>query len=128
MLSFDITDRFVASKFYFKELIDKKLTLEELLKYPFVLLSPITHGRKNFDMFIRSHNKNFKPTYEFNSYSLCRDLIKNGFGIGIGNPIHYPLDKFIIIDTDFELPKRTFNIGYIKNSKNQLIKDFIDLL
>jgi len=79
-------------------------------------------------MFLRSHNIKFKPTYEFNSYSLCRELIKNGFGIGIGNPIHYPLDEFIIINTEFELQKRTFDIGYIKNSKNQLIKDFIDLL
>lgn len=127
--SFDITDCFVASKKMFSELNDKKLSLNELLKYPFVLLSTNTHGRKNFDSFLRSKNIKFTPTYEFNSYSLCRELIKNGFGIGIGNPIHYcDSNDFIIVSTDFELPKRTFDIGYVRASKNSLISDFIQFI
>ena len=69
-----------------------------------------THGRKNFDSYLRSKNLKVIPTYEFNSYSLCKELIKNGFGIGIGNPIHYINDEdLFILNTDFELPKRTFN-------------------
>jgi hypothetical protein len=35
---------------------------------------------------------------------------------------------FIVIDTDFNLPVRKFDIGYIKTSKNKLIKEFINLL
>ena len=97
-------------------------------KYPFVLLSPITHGRENFDNYLKEKNNNFKPTYEFNSYSLCHELIKNGFGIGIGNPIHYNKKEFIIINTNFELPKREFDIGYINTSKNKLIDLFIKIL
>ena len=104
---------------------EKKELLEN---YPFVLLSNITHGRRNFDAFLRSQNISFKPTYEFNSYSLCRELIKNGFGIGVGNPIHYKTKDFIVLDTDFSLPKRTFDIGYIKTSKNECLKDFISLI
>ena len=77
---------------------------------------------------MKSLNIDFKPTYEFNSYSLCRELIKNGFGIGIGNPIHYKTKDYIIIDTDFQLPTRSFDIGFIGTSKNKLIKDFIDIL
>lgn len=126
--SFEITDRFVASRKMYPELGDKTYKLEELFDYPFVLLSNITHGRRNFDEYLKSKNIEFKPTYEFNSYSLCRELIKNGFGIGIGNPIHYKSNDFIIINTDFNLPTRTFDIGYIKTSKNKLIKDFIELL
>ena len=127
--SFEIGDKFVASSIYFKELEDKIWTLEELINnYPFVLLSPITHGRRNFDKYLKQNNINFKPTYEFNSYSLCRELIKDGFGIGIGNPIHYQDKEFIIINTDFNLPVRIFDIGYIKTSKNKIIKDFIKLL
>lgn len=126
--SFDITDKFIASKAKYKEFTYKTFSINELLKYPFILLSNITHGRRNFNDYLRKNNIEFKPTYEFNSYSLCKELIKNGFGIGIGNPIHYEDDDFIIIKTDFELPKRTFDIGYIKTSKNKLINEFINIL
>lgn len=126
--SFTINDQFVASSTYYPELKNKIFTLNELLEYPFVLLSPITHGRRNFDTFLKSKNIDFKPTYEFNSYSLCQELIKSGFGIGIGNPIHYQSKDFVIIKTDFKLPVREFDIGYIKTSKNKLIKNFIEIL
>ena len=126
--SFEITDKFVVSKNYFPELEEKKYNLYELLEYPFILLSNITHGRRNFDQFLKDKNIDFKPTYEFNSYSLCKELIKNGFGIGIGNPIHYMDDEFIVIDTDFSLPTRKFDIGYIKSSKNNYINDFINII
>ena len=127
--SFDIGDKFVASRKYFKELENKTLNLEELLNnYPFLLLSSITHGRRNFDKYLKQKKINFKPTYEFNSYSLCKELIKDGFGIGIGNPIHYQDKDFIILNTNFELPVRTFDIGYIKTSKNIVIKKFIEVL
>ena len=126
--TFEITDKFVASSKTFKELENKVLSLEELLDYPLVLLSSITHGRRNFDSFLKSKNIIYKPTYEFNSYSLCKELIKNGFGIGIGNPIHYKSKDFIILKTNFELPVRKFDIGYITTSKNNLIKDFLNIL
>lgn len=126
--SFEVTDRFVASRYTYPELANKTYKLESLFKYPFVLLSSITHGRRNFDEYIKSKKIQFKPTYEFNSYSLCRELIKNGFGIGIGNPIHYKTEEFIIIDTDFNLPTRVFDIGYIKTSQNKFISDFISIL
>ena len=126
--SFDIQDEFFCSRQNFSFLENQTLSLEEILKYPFILLSPNTHGRKNFDSFLKSKKIDFKPTYEFNSYSLCHELIKNGFGIGIGNPIHYPKSDFLRLKTNFSLPKRTFDIGYIKTSKNPLIQEFIDLI
>lgn len=126
--SFTIQDHFIASRKDFKYLENKTLSINELLKEPFVLLSRITHGRRNFDAYLKSQNISFKPTYEFNSYSLCRELIRNGFGIGVGNPIHYQTDEFIILNTDFSLPTRTFDICYIKTSKNEFLNDFIKLI
>lgn len=126
--TFSIEDCFIASKKAFPDLENKTLTLDELLKKPFVLLSNITHGRRNFDAYLRSKNITFKPTYEFNSYSLCRELIKNGFGIGIGNPIHYQKDDFLILKTNFSLQKRTFHICYMKSSKKESLKELINLL
>lgn len=126
--SFIIQDQFIASREAFGYLEGRELSLKELLRYPFVLLSRITHGRRNFDAYLKSQNVSFKPTYEFNSYSLCKELIRNGFGIGIGNPIHYQSEEFIILKTDFMLPKRYFDICYIKDSRNACLKDFIDIL
>ncbi len=126
--TFTIADKFIASSESFPELKDKVLSINEILKYPFVLLSNITHGRRNFDAYLKSQNISFKPTYEFNSYSLCRELIKNGFGIGIGNPIHYRNKHFIILNTDFELPIRAFHICQMKSSKKKSTKDFINIL
>ena len=125
--SFEIEDKFIVSKEHYKNLENKKITLDEILTYPFVLLTSVTHIRRNFDMFLKEKKIDFKPTYEFNSYSLCNELIKNGFGIGIGNPIYFS-DDYIILNTDFNLPKRTFDIGYIKYSKNELIEDFKKLI
>lgn len=126
--TFTIADKFIASSETFSNLEDKVLSLNEILKYPFVLLSNITHGRRNFDAYLKSQNISFKPTYEFNSYSLCKELIKNGFGIGIGNPIHYNSKDFIILKTNFELPTRTFHICEMKSSKKKSTKDFIKIL
>ncbi len=127
--SFSIEDKFIASNEYFQNLGSKEYSLKELLdNYPFVLLSNITHGRKNFDAYLKSNNIVYKPTYEFNSYSLCRELIRNGFGIGIGNPIHYQGNDFIIIKTNFNLPAREFNICYKSNTSKDIVKDFIKLI
>lgn len=126
--SFEIEDKFIASRRYFPELAKRVYSLDELLSYPMVLLSNITHGRRNFDSYLKSRHIAYKPTYEFNSYSLCRELMSEGFGISIGNPIHYTEEDYIIIKTDFSLPSRIFNIGYLESSKNELIKSFIKLI
>lgn len=126
--SFEIEDKFIASRRYFPELAKRVYSLDELLSYPMVLLSNITHGRRNFDSYLKSQHIAYKPTYEFNSYSLCRELMSEGFGISIGNPIHYTEEDYIIIKTDFSLPSRIFNIGYLESSKNELIKSFIKLI
>lgn len=126
--SFEITDCFIASKKSFPELETKTLSINQLIQYPFILLSNVTHGRKNFDNYLKSKNLKIIPAYEFNSYSLCRELIKNGFGIGIGNPIHYKGNEFIMLKTDFQLPKRKFNICYNTKSNNELMKIFIKMI
>lgn len=127
--SFEIRDSFIASSKHFPLLNSKVFSLSELLNnYPFVLLSNITHGRRNFDNYLKQHNIEFTPNYEFNSYSLCKELIRMGFGIGIGNPIHYESGYFTIIKTDFSLPVRSFDICYNKSSKSEALDYFINSL
>ena len=54
--SFEIKDCFIASRKSFPELDNKILSINELIQYPFVLLSNMTHGRKNFDNYLKSKN------------------------------------------------------------------------
>ena len=126
--SFEINDCFVASKKKFPELENKTISINKLLQYPFVLLSNITHGRKNFNNYLKSQNLKLTPAYEFNSYSLCRELIRNGFGIGVGNPIHYQSKEFIVLKTDFKLPLRKFDICFNTKSNNEYLKDLIEFI
>lgn len=126
--TFSIQDHFIASSKHYKHLENKTLTIEEVLSYPLVLLTNITHGRRNFDNYLDSIGLKIKPSYEFNSYSLCKELIKNGYGIGIGNPIHYKGKNFIILKTNFHLPERFFDICKIKNSDNEILDDFTQLI
>ena len=126
--TFSIQDHFIASSKHYKHLENKILTIEEVLSYPLVLLTNITHGRRNFDNYLDSIGLKIKPSYEFNSYSLCKELIKNGYGIGIGNPIHYKGKSFIILKTNFHLPERFFDICKIKNSDNEILDDFTQLI
>ena len=128
--AFRIDDKFIASINYFPEFKDKVFSLKELLdNYPLILLTgDVHHGRKNFDRYLKSLGIDYKPTYEFGSYSLCRELIRDGFGIGIGNPVNYKDKEYVVIKTDFDLPTRNFDIGYIDTSSNKLIPNFIEYI
>ena len=45
-----------------------------------------------------------------------------------GNPMHYTDEDLFILNTDFDIPKRDFDIGYIDNSSNEFIQKFIELM
>lgn len=125
---FELNNVFVAKKEKFKALEGNKIKLNDLLNnYPLVLMSNISPGRRNFDNYLKSLNIDYKPTYEFNSYDLCKKLVDAGIGIGIDNPVDYVNNPdYIIIDTE-KMPTRLFNFGYVKSSKNPFIKEFIKI-
>lgn len=118
---------FVASSKHYPELKNKRITLKKLIKdYPLVIMSNNSPGRKNFDNYLKENKINYKPTYEFNSYDLCKKLVLGGIGIGIGNENDFSTDEYIILDTD-KLPTRFFDIGYIETSNNPFIKKFLQI-
>ena len=123
----ELQNYFIASRKHFPKLANKFIPLNDLLnKYPLIIMSNVSPGRRVFDNFIKSKNINYKPTYEFNSYDLCKKLVSKGIGIGIDNIINYDKNDYIFIDTD-PLPTRYFEIGYISSSKNKYLKQCIDL-
>ncbi len=125
---FELNNVFIAKKGRFNYLDGRQIKLEDLLNnYPLVMMSNISPGRRNFDNYLKSLNIDYKPTYEFNSYDLCKKLVDAGIGIGIDNPVDYVNNPdYIIINTE-KLPTRMFNFGYVKSSKNPFIKEFIKI-
>ena len=123
----ELENFFIANKEAYPELENNYIPLKKLLtKYPLVIMSSVSPGRKNFDNFLKEKNINIKPTYEFNSYDLCKKIVDAGIGIGIDNPIDYDKNRYIIINTD-RMNKRYFDIGYINNSNNKYINTFIEI-
>ena len=125
---FELNNVFIAKKGRFNYLDGRQIKLEDLLNnYPLVMMSNISPGRRNFDNYLKSLNIDYKPTYEFNSYDLCKKLVDASIGIGIDNPVDYVNNPdYIIINTE-KLPTRMFNFGYVKSSKNPFIKEFIKI-
>ena len=123
----ELRNYFIASRHHFPELADKHISIEELLNnYPIVIMSSVSPGRRVIDEYLKEKNIKYKPTYEFNSYDLCKKLVVKGLGIGVDNTSNYNEKDYIFIDTD-PLPTRYFQIGYINTSKNKYIKKLIDI-
>ena len=124
---FELENFFIASRKYYPELENKKIDLKELLKkYPLIIMSDVSPGRRNFNNFLKEKGITVKPQYEFNSYDLCKKLLEAGIGIGVDNSYNFESENYIYIDTD-KMPKRYFEIGYINSSNNKYIKEFIDI-
>ena len=57
-----------------------------------------------------------------------KNLLKTDSVLVFGNPTHYTDEDLFILNTDFDIPKRDFDIGYIDNSSNEFIQKFIELM
>ena len=128
----EIHDCFVATD-NFKELKNKVISLDELNKYPIILLAKGSNGRYFLDSFCIKHNVNLKPKFELASYSLVTEFTKSGIGIGFVTKEF--VEKELEDKTLFEIKlkqkieNRQIGIIYLKNkSLNRCSKEFIKLL
>ena len=124
---FELENFFIASKKYYPELDGKHIELKDLLKkYPLIIMSDNSPGRRNFNDWLREKGLNTKPAYEFNSYDLCKKLVEAGFGIGIDNPVNFDEKDYIYIKTD-KMKKRYFEFGYNASSRHKYVEKFIEI-
>lgn len=75
-----LQDCFVAGPKY-RELIQKNVTLEELLQYPIILFSRNSNSRNLITGFFREHGLSLEPEIELGSVDLLMEFAKIGFGI-----------------------------------------------
>ncbi|WP_058484838.1 LysR family transcriptional regulator [Defluviitalea phaphyphila] len=127
-----IQDVFIAGM-HFKELKNKKVSLKDLEKYPFLMLEKKTTTRDFFDSVLKENNINIIPEIELGSIDLLVEMSKIGLGITfvweecIINQLKNK--EIFIVDVAENIPKR--GIGVITHKQIPLstgAKKFIELL
>jgi len=86
-----LNDIFIAGG-SFSELKGKEITVQELQKYPLLLMEDNTISREAVNHYGVSHGVHFEPAVEVNSWGFMKRLVVNGMGIGC-IPREYALNK-----------------------------------
>lgn len=76
-----LNDIFIAGE-SFSELKGKEISVQELHKYPLLLMENNTISREAVNHFGISHGVHFEPAVEVNSWGFMKRLVVNGMGIG----------------------------------------------
>lgn len=76
-----LNDIFIAGE-SFSELKGKEISVQELQKYPLLLMENNTISREAVNHFGISHGVHFEPAVEVNSWGFMKRLVVNGMGIG----------------------------------------------
>ncbi len=113
-----LNDIFIAGE-RFAELKDKALSVQDLQKYPLLLMEEHTVSREAVDHFGISHGVKFKPAVEVNSWGFMKHLVMDGMGIGC-IPREYSMNKLgngslIELNVNPAMPARSVGLALPKN-------------
>lgn len=125
-------DVFVVSKDY-KDLIDKNVTIEEILKYPILLQKRPSSSREYIENFCEENHYKLHSIMEIASSNLLIEFAKIGYGVGVVTK-EYVLKELkrkelFEVKVNPAIPKRNF--GIISLKKNYLSKgstEFLNML
>lgn len=128
----EIHDVFVYGEKYKKNL-SKYLTLEEIAKFPLILLEPKSNSRQYVEKYILSKGIRIKPEIELGSHELLLEFAKINLGIScvIREFSQEYLQAGVLyeVQTTEEIPKRSIGVCYLKSvSLSPASEKFVDLL
>ena len=128
----EIHDVFVYGGKYKKNL-SKYLTLEEIAKFPLILLEPKSNSRQYVEKYILSKGIRIKPEIELGSHELLLEFAKINLGIScvIREFSQEYLQAGVLyeVQTTEEIPKRSIGVCYLKSvSLSPASEKFVDLL
>lgn len=127
-----INEYFVCSKELYDKYKDITITKNNIKEVPLVLLTKGYTTRNNFEIFLEKNNINLNQVYEFDSYSLALDFIKNGFGIGIVNKKYIENDlknkDLYILKHNLNLEERKILIITNKNHTSIVKENFLNII
>ena len=114
-----ITHCFFCNKKY-KELSSKdNVTLEELSKYPLLVLNQNSYERRALDNDFSKYNIKLEPIMDFTYHQPIVYLVKQGYGIGytLKESIQQELDNGELFRINVNQTSSMHNLGIIYNSK-----------
>jgi DNA-binding transcriptional LysR family regulator len=113
-----VQDCFVVNEKY-KDLSTKKLKLEDLNKYPLILMMKGSNTRAYLDNFAKKNGIILYPHMSLASYSLVESFARIGYGIGYVVKEYVKEDlknnKLFELDIEPKIPKRGIGIAMMAN-------------
>jgi LysR family cyn operon transcriptional activator len=128
----ELTDCFIVGEAY-KELSVKEVSIEDLIKYPLLLLEKDTSSRNFINAFFEKNNVKVNPEIELGSIDLLIEFTKIGMGVScvVSNFIDgYLKDGSLFrVRLKEEIPKRSAGIVSLKSVPVSAAgREFISLL
>lgn len=130
----DLVGCFVCNSNLNNIIKDKKLTADELIKYPLILPGKTTSNRKSLDKIFEREGVKLDPLIEANSSTISKGIIMQGVGIGwmIKDFVKTELDNRLMFEINVNVPEVSTPVCIAYNKKfnhdivNKFIKTFKD--
>ncbi|WP_066891308.1 LysR family transcriptional regulator [Clostridium nigeriense] len=128
----EVRDIFVCGEKY-KDLSEKKISLEELVKYPLIFLEPSSNSRKYVEKFMLSNGIKISPEFELGSFDLLLEFAKINLGIAcvVKEFSKDYLEKGLLyeVNTLEEIPSRSIGVCHLKSVPLSLASTkFVEIL
>lgn len=117
----------------FSELLEKDISLNELVNYPIILQTKGSNSRDFIEKIEIDNNIMFKNNIESSSYTLISEFAKMGLGVGISTKeyIEKDLDDNLLFEIKLKekLPDRYIGVATLKNkTPNFSTKKFMQII
>lgn len=127
-----VKDIFVCGEKY-KDLTNKKIPLEEMVKYPLIFLEPSSNSRKYVEKFMLSKGVKISPEFELGSFDLLLEFAKINLGIAcvVKEFSKEYLEKGLLYEVKIleEIPSRSIGVCYLKKVPLSLASTkFVEIL
>lgn len=125
----EMQDIYIVSNAY-KDLVGKKLTLQDLENFPILLQKKPSSSREFIEKYWEINNVNLRSILEIASSNLLIEFTKIGYGIGVVTKEYVKKElqnkEIFELQVSPKIPKREFGIISLKN--NYLSKGSIEFL
>lgn len=128
----EVNDIFVCGEKY-KSLLDKEVSLQEIVKYPLIFLEPNSNSRNYVENFMLSKGIKISPEFELGSFDLLLEFAKINLGIAcvVKEFSRDYLEKGILYQVNLleGIPSRSIGICYLKSVPLSLASTkFVEML
>ena len=117
----------------YKDLTKKKISLEEMVKYPLIFLEPNSNSRKYVENFMLSNGIKISPEFELGSFDLLLEFAKINLGIAcvVKEFSKDYLEQGLLYEVKVleEIPSRSIGVCYLKSVSLSLASTkFVEIL